>query len=119
MELIYHIEREELFTPKTASYKQRKWKTKRTRNEDFIEFINGGILLDINEIQLNFNEKITIFFELMIIIEFLHRKGFIYRDLKPNNIIINNDNIAILIDFDQMIEEKNIEYKFHRILQVW
>ena len=72
-----------------------------------IEFINGRTLLEINEVQLNFNEKITIFFELMIIIEFLHRKGFVYRDLKPNNVILDENKTAVLIDFDRMIEEKN------------
>ena len=127
--LIYHIEREELYaekkqqgiSPEIEKLKEREIELYSKvqhplipkligigPNKEYliIEFINGRTLLEINEVQLNFNEKITIFFELMIIIEFLHRKGFVYRDLKPNNIIIDENKTAILIDFDRMIEEK-------------
>ena len=55
-------------------------------------------------------KKITIFYELMIIIEFIHRKGFIYRDLKSNKIMIDENKAVVLIDFDRMTEQENFKY---------
>ena len=68
-----------------------------------IEFINGQTLLDIKRIGLNEEQKITIIFELMIVLDFIHRNGFIYRDLKPNNVMIDKNQTVVLIDFDRII----------------
>lgn len=45
-----------------------------------------------------------IIIELMFIIDYLHQNEFIYRDLKPDNIMIDNNKTAVLIDFDRMIK---------------
>lgn len=128
--LIYHIERGELYALKKQQGMNKKiGKLIKREIENYskiqhpltpkfigagqnneyhiIEYINGRTLLSTNKLELNFYEKITIFFELMIIIEFLHRKGFIYRDLKPNNIMIDENKTAVLIDFDRIIEKRN------------
>lgn len=66
----------------------------------------------IDKRQLSYNDKILIIFELMIVIEFLHRNHFIYRDLKPNNVMIDENKTAVLIDFDRMIQFKDRKYTY-------
>lgn len=51
---------------------------------------------------LDFNDKIKIFFEIILVLKYLYDNKFVYRDLKPNNIMINKNKNAILIDFDRM-----------------
>ena len=70
--------------------------------------MNGRTLNKISDIHLTKDEKITILFELMITLEFLHRNHFIYRDLKPNNVIIDKNKTIVLIDFDRMINADDI-----------
>ena len=91
------------------------------RNNDFliIQFING---LKLNEFiekhktnKLEYKDKIIIIFELMLIFKYLHENGFVYRDLKPNNIMIDENKTIFLIDFDRMInininEQKDEEH---------
>ncbi|KAK8850242.1 hypothetical protein M9Y10_018367 [Tritrichomonas musculus] len=69
-----------------------------------IEYLVGKPLSYVSEMNLSINDKIKIIFEIIIIIEYLHYNNYIYRDLKPNNIIIDKNKTAILIDFDRMIQ---------------
>lgn len=123
--LFYHISKEELVVikrPNTLTseiqklvqreiinYSKLKYplipKYYGTQNNDLvIEFLNGRTLSNIKNLNLTVNEKITIIFEIMVTIGFIHQNHFIYRDLKPNNIIIDENKTAVLIDFDRMIE---------------
>ena len=75
--------------------------------KEVIEYINCMLLSDIKQMHLNFSEKITIIFEIAMIFFHLHDKGYVYHDLKPNNIIINDEfNVlrVVLIDLDRLIE---------------
>lgn len=56
----------------------------------------------IHEMNLKNETKMKIIFEIMIIIEYLHYNRFIYRDIRPQNLIIdnNNNNSVCMIDFD-------------------
>ena len=62
---------------------------------------------EINMNNINEEEKIFIIFELMMIIKYIHCKDYILRDLKPNNIIIDFNNTAVVIDFDRVVKDKN------------
>ncbi|KAL9667417.1 hypothetical protein QQ045_001774 [Rhodiola kirilowii] len=38
--------------------------------------------------------------ELVLILEYVHKLGFVYRDLKPDNVVIQESGHLMLIDFD-------------------
>ena len=64
----------------------------------------------INQIDLTADEVFNIIFDIFIVIQYFHDNGFIYRDLKVNNIIIDESKRAVLIDLDRLIEyDPNIE----------
>ena len=75
-------------------------------NKDYpvIEFINGKTLSDYN-FDFNETEMYEIILQMLLVINYLHINHFIYRDLKPNNVIIDENKTLILIDFDQMIKD--------------
>ena len=73
-----------------------------------IEFINGQTLNHLSEIDLNEDQKLNLVLELIDIFIYLHSKDYIYRDLKPNNIMIDRNKHVVLLDFDLMIK-KNID----------
>ena len=73
-----------------------------------IEFINGQTLNHLSEIDLNADQKLNLVLELIDIFIYLHSKDYIYRDLKPNNIMIDRNKHVVLLDFDLMIK-KNID----------
>ncbi|KAK8843659.1 hypothetical protein M9Y10_024722 [Tritrichomonas musculus] len=75
-----------------------------------IEFIKGQALNHINQIELTADDAFNIIFDIFIVIQYFHNNGFIYRDLKVNNIIIDESKRAVLIDLDRLIEyDPNIE----------
>ena len=61
-----------------------------------IEFINGKTLNEIKSFNLNLKQKIVIIIEILYIMQYLHNKNYIYRDLKPNNVIIDSNYHAVL-----------------------
>ena len=78
-----------------------------------IEYVNGRTLLSIKELHLDESDKITIIFQLLILFIFLFENGFVYRDLKPNNVMIDENKFPVLIDFDRMVKinERNKDCK--------
>ncbi|KAK8837500.1 hypothetical protein M9Y10_036497 [Tritrichomonas musculus] len=131
--LVYHITRGELYVIKkpnhqdieipkliyreTTNYKKmnhpfvpRFYGIVKDSNYIVIEFIKGKTLDDDYIKKMTINQKLTIIFEIMVIIKFLHDNKFIYRDLKPDNVMIDKNKRIILIDFDRLIEnEENTE----------
>ncbi len=79
-----------------------------TQGEDFYlvqEFIEGKDLADEMQKRWNAQTVCDLIMEMMRILEFVHGKGVIHRDIKPQNIIRRaTDNKLVLIDFGAVKE---------------
>lgn len=66
-----------------------------------MEYCPGGDLGDYLEAEDCFNEEKARFYisEVILAIEDLHKRGIIYRDLKPDNIVLDKEGHAKLADF--------------------
>ncbi|KAK8894562.1 hypothetical protein M9Y10_022997 [Tritrichomonas musculus] len=69
-----------------------------------IEYIYGQTLDNIKQMQLTPYDVFHIICEICLIIKYFHSNNYIYRDLKPNNIIIDKNKTAVLIDLDRLIQ---------------
>ena len=65
------------------------------------EFMQGGQLYFHLKRNSYFKEKAVKFYmsQVLLAIEYLHKNGYIYRDLKPQNILIDKDGNIKLTDF--------------------
>lgn len=128
IELLYHIENEELFVAKIIFDSEEPKLFQRELSNylncphpflaryfgtiDFgpqkkhlaIEYIHGKTLSYINDLNLDFYQFLRILFEILVAFHYIHQSGYIYRDLKPNNLIIDKNNNCVLIDFDRMVK---------------
>ena len=66
-----------------------------------IDFLNGGELFFHLRKETCFNEDRTRFYaaEIVLALECLHANGIIYRDLKPENVILDSEGHLKLTDF--------------------
>ena len=121
--LVYYVEKNELFVIKKfmpngddklrerelSNYRNISYPlfsafygTVRIKKHIIIEYINSETLNAQVISNYSKNEIITIIIQLILVIQYLHKKGFAYRDLKPSNVMINSNKTVVLIDFDQM-----------------
>lgn len=66
-----------------------------------MEFIKGGELFTHIIEKKRFDEESTkyVIAQIALAIGYVHSKDIIYRDLKPENVMIENDGYIKLIDF--------------------
>lgn len=124
--LVYHIDKEELLAIKKPNLLDKEiskltqreisnyskfvhpfslkfYGIVKTRNYIVLEFINGKTLMSIKSLDLNDEDKITIIYQLMNVISYLTVNNYVYRDLKPDNVMIDENKNVVLIDFDRLI----------------
>lgn len=76
-----------------------------------LEFMcNGSVSGLIKAGKLDENEKSKIVIRILYAIDYLYSKGLMHRDVKPGNLLVNNENEYFLSDFDTAREyEKRIK----------
>ncbi|KAK8846996.1 hypothetical protein M9Y10_019570 [Tritrichomonas musculus] len=130
VDLIYHIPKEEIFALKIPFYESQHLIERERSNylnirHPFIvqyigyikfandlkylllEYVEGETLDKYDLSHLNDQEKYTIILELLLSIHYLHSHNYIYRDLRLNKIMINQNKDAILINFDHVLKVYN------------
>jgi len=66
-----------------------------------MDFVNGGELFYHLSHAGRFNEDRAKFYtaEITLALEYLHKEGIVYRDVKPENILIDSEGHIKLTDF--------------------
>lgn len=85
-------------------------------NDHFVmlmEYVPGGELFSWIKKYRKFNLEIVKFFsaQIALALDFLHSRGIIYRDLKPENLMLNSDGYLKLTDFG-FAKETDLTYSF-------
>ncbi|MCM8531463.1 MAG: serine/threonine protein kinase [Lentisphaeraceae bacterium] len=65
------------------------------------ELVEGLTLEEMIKSQKRLSEKevVRLVYQLLLIIEFIYSKGYLYRDLKPQNIVVNGAGQLVLMDY--------------------
>ena len=66
-----------------------------------MDFLNGGEMFFHIWREGRFSEARTVFFaaEMLLALECMHKNGIIYRDLKPENVLLDSEGHIKLCDF--------------------
>jgi len=66
-----------------------------------LDYCPGGDLAEYLQLEKKFNEEKTRLYasEILLALEELHRKDIIFRDLKPDNVVLDEEGHALLTDF--------------------
>jgi serine/threonine-protein kinase len=66
-----------------------------------MEYVEGETLKDLirRRGRLSGNESVAVTLQLLAAVDFAHRSGIVHRDIKPQNIMIDRDGTAKVMDF--------------------
>ena len=81
-----------------------------------MNYIPGGELFKLLQKQTRISEKQTMFytFNLAIAIQYLHSHNIIYRDLKSENVLIDEKGYLVLTDFgiSKILKDQSETFSF-------
>lgn len=65
-----------------------------------MEYVDGASLTEYcNRKKLSIKERVAFFQQVLKVIDYSHRRGFIHCDIKPNNILVDTSGALKVIDF--------------------
>ena len=64
-----------------------------------MEFLGSGDLTQAIEKGMDLNRALDVTSQVAMALHFLHHKGFVHRDVKPDNVLFRDDGTAVLTDF--------------------
>ncbi|HMP88994.1 MAG TPA: serine/threonine-protein kinase [Kiritimatiellia bacterium] len=73
-----------------------------------LEYVEAKNLRDLilNKSPLLYQNVLTMFRQMAAAINYVHQMGFWHLDFKPENLIVRDDGLIILVDFDLALERK-------------
>ena len=64
-----------------------------------MEYLSGGPVMPIDDQPLDSDQALRVVFEMALALDYAHSKGYIHRDVKPDNILLRDDGSCVLSDF--------------------
>ena len=64
-----------------------------------MEYLSGGAIMPVDDQPLDSDQALRVVFEMALALDYAHSKGYIHRDVKPDNILLRDDGSCVLSDF--------------------
>ena len=64
-----------------------------------MEYLSGGPVMPTDDQPLESDQALRVVFEMALALDYAHSKGYIHRDVKPDNILLRDDGSCVLSDF--------------------
>ena len=64
-----------------------------------MEYLSGGPIMPVDDQPLDSEQALRVVFEMALALDYAHSKGYIHRDVKPDNILLRDDGSCVLSDF--------------------
>ena len=64
-----------------------------------MEYLSGGPVMPVDNQALDSDLALRVVFEMALALDYAHSKGYIHRDVKPDNILLRDDGSCVLSDF--------------------
>ena len=64
-----------------------------------MEYLSGGPVMPADDQSLESDQALRVVFEMALALDYAHSKGYIHRDVKPDNILLRDDGSCVLSDF--------------------
>ncbi len=64
-----------------------------------MEYLSGGPIMPVENQPLETEQALRVVFEMALALDYAHSKGYIHRDVKPDNILLRDDGSCVLSDF--------------------
>ena len=64
-----------------------------------MEYLSGGPVMPADDQPLDSEQALRVVFEMALALDYAHSKGYIHRDVKPDNILLRDDGSCVLSDF--------------------
>jgi serine/threonine protein kinase len=105
------------YSNKNYNYELDKFRNLNEINYSLFEICNYDLFEYIYVVKSGFNENIAkkIFIQILNSVEYIHKNNIVHCDIKPENILIDNNFKIKLIDFGYSVKLKNENEKLFKI----